>query len=129
MRCTFRSSIATALAAAMALSTLALAPAGAAAAGPQIKAPTTLDLSARRRHHRYNGNNAAALRMFGMMMGTIAGLAARDRYRDGYYAYYGGPYYNRPYYGGYSYGPVYRYRGGHSWHHRGYGHSSHRRHH
>ena len=72
MRCTFRSSIAAALAAALALGTLTLAPAEAAAAGPQIKAPTTLDLSARRRHHRYYGNNAAALRMFGMMMGTIA---------------------------------------------------------
>lgn len=106
MRCTFRSPVAAVLAAAMTLSTLTLTLAQATASKPQIKAPATLDLSARsrHRHHRYHDNSAAAFRMFGLMMGTIATIAAADRARSDCrrygYCYYGyGP--PPPYYYGY----------------------------
>ena len=75
----------------------------------------TLSLSARSHHHyrhhhyRHSGNSRAALRMFGMVAGTIAGIAAADAARDdwhrghGYYGNYGYP---PPPYG---YGPYYPY--------------------
>lgn len=96
------------LAGLMALS-LALPLASPAAAG-------TLSLSARSHHHyrhhhyRHTGNSRAALRMFGMVAGTIASVAAADAARDdwrrgyGYYGDYGYPP-PRPY----GYGPYYPY--------------------
>ncbi|HET9617386.1 MAG TPA: hypothetical protein VFP74_09465 [Pseudolabrys sp.] len=65
-------------------------------------ASDSLSLSARahRHHHahRHHGDSRAALRMFGMVAGTIAGIAAEQERRDGYGypppGYYGyGPYY------------------------------------
>jgi uncharacterized membrane protein len=67
------------------------------------------DARSYRRH-----NNAAAMAAFMGIAGTIAALAARDRYDRGYYGggYYGGPAYG---YGG----PVYGgFRGG-GWHRHG----------
>jgi len=59
-------------------------------------ASDSLSLSARA--HRHHGDSRAALRMFGMVAGTIAGIAAEQERRDGYGypppGYYGyGPYY------------------------------------
>lgn len=78
--------------------------AGAAAAAD------SLDLSARRHHrhhHHHHGNSAAALRMFGLMAGTFAGIAAaqaeRDEWRHRYYYGYSRPY--GYYYGGPGYYP------------------------
>ena len=114
----FRRTTAIALAAALAVTSFGLAPAQAAPAAKQAQAQpaeaaTTIDLSARKRHHRYRssrGGQRAALAMFGMMMGTIATLAARDRYRDRY-GYYGHRYYgHRHYYGGPRYYRYPRYR-------------------
>lgn len=75
-------------------------------------ASDSLSLSARahRHHHahRHHGDSRAALRMFGMVAGTIAGIAAeqerRDYYRDRYRYGYGYP--SPGYYG---YGPYYPY--------------------
>ena len=80
---------------------------------PPASASDSLSLSARSRHHhhyRHHGDSRAAMRMFGMVAGTIAGIAAeqerRDYYRDRYrYGYYG---YGRPY-GYYGPGPYYPY--------------------
>jgi len=66
----------------------------------------TLSLSARSHHHyhyrhhhyRHSGNSRAALRMFGMVAGTIAGIAAADAARDDWHRGYG-------YYGNYGYPP------------------------
>lgn len=92
-------------------SALVLSPLGFASAS----AASTVDICARQRHHHYrhhyrHNDSRAALNMFGMMMGTIAGLAARDAARHDcrYYGncyYYGAP--PSPYYHGY--GPYYRY--------------------
>lgn len=69
-------------------------------------ASDSLSLSARA--HRHHGDSRAALRMFGMVAGTIAGIAAeqerRDYYRDRYRYGYGYP---PP--GYYGYGPYYPY--------------------
>jgi hypothetical protein len=116
MRITMRRSVAAALAGALALSTIALAPAQAAS-------DTTIFSSVRK--HRHHHGNAAAFGAVAGMFGIIAGLAAADRYGDNYY-YYGyddGPYYAPyGYYGGsYGYAPGYRFRGSH-------GHSGHRHH-
>ncbi len=60
---------------------------------------------ARSRHHHSRANAAAVAAVIGIF-GTIAALAAEDRYRDRYY-YGPGPYYGPPY----AYGPpVYYYR-------------------
>jgi hypothetical protein len=62
--------------------------------------------------------DAAVLGAVAGIFGTIAVLAARDRYRDDYYGCYGcgGPYYGGP--GPYAYAPGYRYDGWHHhWHH------------
>jgi hypothetical protein len=103
-----RGSIAALLAAAVTLSSFDVVPTQAAAAGqPQLQTADMHDLSARRRHYR--GNDRAALRMFGMVAGTIVGIAAaeqaRRNWRRGYYGYYDGYGYPPPppvYYG---YGP------------------------
>ncbi len=111
MRIAFRRSLAAALVGALALSTIPLAPAQAA-----------------HRHWHHHRGNAAVLGAVAGMFGTIAALAAADRYRnDYYYDYDGGPYYDAPYgyYGGYGYAPGYgfggfggyRGRGGHGHHH------------
>jgi hypothetical protein len=108
-----RSSLAAALAATVALTAVDIGAAQAAPANkPQAQA-ATLDLSARKRHyHRHYRNDRAALQMFGMVAGTITGIAAAEQSRRyyrrgyGYDDYYDG--YPPPaYYGGY--GPYYRY--------------------
>ena len=115
MRFHVRSSMALALTAAVALTSLNLAPAQAAASkasGQQVTENTGIDFSARRRHR---GNRAALGAAIGVF-GAIAAIAAAERYRDRHY--YDDRYYYRPYsYGGpYSYGPVYPYYGfGHRW--------------
>ena len=78
-------------------------------------AADSLALSARANHYRHHfhhyrhyGGGRAALRMFGMMAGTIASIAAaqeaRDEWRHRYY--YGYP---PPPYGYDGYGPYYPY--------------------
>jgi hypothetical protein len=77
--------------------------------------------SARRRHYRGGGGNAAGLAAFGAVVGTIGAIAASQSRRD-YYDSYG--YYERPapaYYGGGYYGGPYRGYGG------GYGYDNSRR--
>ncbi|MCK9907979.1 hypothetical protein MXD81_02465 [Microbacteriaceae bacterium K1510] len=109
-----RSSIASAVAGVIALTAINIAPAQAASAKqPQAQSAATLDLSARKRHyHRHYRNDRAALQMFGMVAGTIAGIAAAEESRRyyrrgyGYYGDYGYPPPPSPYYGGY--GPYYR---------------------
>jgi hypothetical protein len=66
---------------------------------------------ARSRHH--GRANAAVLGAVLGVFGAVATLAARDAYRDRYYAYGPGPYYAPPY--AYYPPPVYRYRYRH-WH-------------
>jgi hypothetical protein len=95
--------IAGAAAAAIALTSVSFTPAMAAPASkkPMISADNT-DFSARRKRYRGNGNRAALGAFLGIA-GTIATLAARDRYyRDyGYGHHYGyAPYpgYVRPHY-------------------------------
>ena len=110
--------IAAALAIALAVTSLDIAPAQAASqAAPKSQSQasqstaTTTDFSARR---RWRGGNRAALGAVIGVFGTIAALAAADQYRNGYY--YGDP--------GYAYGPGYGYggrgyRGGRGgWHQR-----------
>ena len=70
-----------------------------------------VSLSARSHHHyrhhhyRHSDNSRAALRMFGLVAGTIASVAAADAARDDWHrGYYGYP--PPPPYG---YGPYYRY--------------------
>lgn len=125
---------AAALAAVAAMSLAAVAPSGAVAA-PANDSPATVsshhgtsdatDISARRRHYRGGGGNAAGLAAFGAIVGTIGAIAASNsgpRYYDnGYYgggpAYYSGPGYGGGgYYGGGYYGGPYRgYGGGHGY--------------
>jgi len=137
MRFHTRRSMAVALAAAMALTSLNLAPAQAAAPKSSGQSQLTqsiatiTDFSARRRHYRRG--NAAALGAFMGVFGTIAAIAAANQYRDGYYygdpySYGPGPYYyGGGYYGGGAYqgwGGGYRHHGGggggggHHHHHR-----------
>jgi len=106
-----RSSIAFAVVGAIALTAITIAPVQAASAKqPQAQSAATLDLSARKRHyHRHYRNDRAALQMFGIVAGTIAGIAAAEESRRYYrrgYGYYGDYDYPPPYYGGY--GPYYR---------------------
>ncbi len=97
--------IAAAAAAAIALTSVSFSPAMAAPVSKQqTVASGDLEVSAQRRRH-YRGNNDRAV--LGAMLGifgTVAALAAADRYRDrGYYGgpgyYGGGPYYAPPAYG------------------------------
>ena len=115
--------IATATAASIAITAIGITPAlSAPAAAPPTQALDKAsdgftEVAKRRRYYR--GGNAAAATAFLGIVGTIATLAARDRYyrRQYYNPYYGyaGPYgYGEPYgyYGG-SYAPHYyapRYR-------------------
>ncbi|MEJ2375601.1 MAG: hypothetical protein P8Y71_09320 [Pseudolabrys sp.] len=100
MRRTVSNSLAPALAGALAFSTSAPSRVQAAATKkPQIAGKSTVEFSARRRHHgagHYHGNSRAALRAFGIIAGTIANIAAAERarrdcrdygYRYGYYGY------------------------------------------
>ena len=104
------------LAAALALASLNLAPAAAASHKPAAQS-TSIELSARS-HWRHRGNAAALGAVLGLF-GTVAALAAADRYRGGYYD--GGPYYyDAPYgyYGGpYVYAPDHRSYRWHHWRH------------
>jgi hypothetical protein len=109
MRAKSSAVIAAATVAAMALTSLPVQPALAAPAKHQtVKESGGLEFSSHRRHrHR---NNAAAFAAAAGIVGTIAALAARERYRDRYrhYGYYGAypyrgayPYHGYGYYGGY----------------------------
>jgi hypothetical protein len=105
-----RHSLTTALVGALALSTINLTPAAAAAlkSGAHAKqSSATVTFSARR---RYNPGGAIVLGAVAGIFGTIAALAARDRYYDEYYGpypyYYGTPRYY--YYAPRAY-PRYRY--------------------
>ena len=106
----FSGPIGAALAIAMAVTSLGIAPAQAAPnssglpQATQNAAPTT-DFSARR---HWRGGNRAALGAVVGMFGAIAALAAADQYQNGYY---GDPGY------GYGYAPGYRYGGWHRYHH------------
>ena len=97
-------SIAAALAIAVAVTSLNIAPAQAASKSPQA-AQTSTDFSARR---HWRGGNRAALGAVVGIFGTIAALAAADQYNNGYYGDGYGYGYAPGYYGG-------GYRGG--WHH------------
>jgi hypothetical protein len=112
MRIQSKRAIAAAAAVVIALTSFEIAP--AMAASPQSKRPEAathidgLEVSARRRHRRHRGD-AAMLGAVATVFGTIATLAARDRYRKRYYGYYG----PHPYYGYYGYyGPPHPYRRG-----------------
>ncbi|MGH6682525.1 MAG: hypothetical protein ACRECA_01145 [Pseudolabrys sp.] len=105
MQHTTNRSIAAALAGAIALSTIAFAPAQAAS-------NTATTFSARRHWHHHG--NAAMIGAVAGVFGTIAAIAAADQYRNDYYGYDGGPYY-APY--GYYYGGPRYYGGGHWRHH------------
>lgn|SRR6185437_7094490 len=115
MRTNTRRSIAAALAGALALTAVNLAPAQAAPSNhPQVKQSAATTISARRHWHR--GNRAALGAVVGLF-GTIATIAAIDSARDNYYGgYYGSPYYGPYYGGGYAYAPGYRYHHYHHWH-------------
>jgi uncharacterized membrane protein YidH (DUF202 family) len=82
----------------------------------QAGAQTATEFSARARHHRSHRRhhgNAAALGLFAATLGTIATIAAADRYRERYY--YDGPYgYGGAPYGSYT-GPSYGHRHWHRW--------------
>jgi hypothetical protein len=96
--------IAAAAAAAIALTSVSFAPAMAA---PVSKSPTVAadntDFSARRKRYRGH-NNRAAIGAFLGIAGTIATLAARDRY----YRHYGyGHHYGYAPYSHYGYAPYY----------------------
>jgi hypothetical protein len=100
MHIPIRRSLAAALTGALALSTISLAPAEAASAKSGVRAKQgAITFSARRRH---NPGGAIVLGAVAGIFGTIAALAARDRYYDDYYGpyYYGAP---RTYY----YAPAY----------------------
>jgi hypothetical protein len=98
--------IAAAAAAAIALTSVSFAPAMAApvSKGQTVAADNT-DFSARRKRYRgHSHGNRAAIGAFLGIAGTIAALAARDRYyRD--YGY--GPYYGYAPYSHYGYAPYY----------------------
>jgi hypothetical protein len=98
MRNTTSRALAAALTAALALASLDIAPAQAAG---------TVEMSA---HRHWRHGNGAVLGAVAGLFGTIAVLAANDRYQNGYY-YGGSPYYYGSYgYGGpYVYGPRYHY--------------------
>jgi hypothetical protein len=78
-------------------------------------------MPAKAAHHHWRHGNAAVLGAVAGLFGTVAAIAAADRYRDQYY-YDDGPYYG---YGGpYAYGPAYG--GGYRhWHHGYHGHHHH----
>ena len=96
---------AVALATAVALTSLDLAPASAAdaAANTQATKTSSIDLSARRRHLRRG--DAFMLGAVASVFGAIAATAAARRYRERYYYYGEGPYY----YGSYGYDAPYAY--------------------
>jgi hypothetical protein len=78
-------------------------------------------------HHWHHGRAAVLGAVLGLF-GTVAAIAAADRYNDDYYAYgYGGPYYYVPYgyYGGGYSGYAPHYRGGFRGHHYAYHHHHH----
>jgi hypothetical protein len=125
------------LATVAAMTISAIAPTGAIAAPAAKSAPNHVSSnhgssdatdfsSARRRHYRGGGGNAAGLAAFGAIVGTIGAIAASQNRRDYYdngpgYGYYGGgpAYYNSApaYYGGGGYygGPYRGYGGGHGY--------------
>ena len=108
MRKTIRGAAALMVASALAASSIGVSAAGAAPARHPEKTSQTIALSAHSHHHHHyrhyyhhhHGNGRAALRMFGVMVGMIGALAARDECRD-----YGGCYY------GYAYPPPSYYYG------------------
>jgi hypothetical protein len=120
---TVKRSISVAIAAALALSAAGLGATPALAAGhaKQAAAVANTDISAARHHRHYRhyrhyrrGGSAAAIGAFSLFAGTIAAIAASQRYRDDYYYEPYGYYAPYGYYGGgYGYyGGGYRYHGG-----------------
>jgi hypothetical protein len=111
--------IATATAASIAITAVSIVPAVSAPVAPlpaqALERASDGFVEVAKRRKRHYGGNAAALGAFAAIAGTIATLAARDRYRRHYYydPYYGPPPYaygyRSPYYGGYGYYP-HRYR-------------------
>lgn len=113
----FKSAVVIATAAAIALTCVDLRPAAAEWSGASATVAQAVshdeitDMSARKKRYR-RGGDAAALAAFGMIAGTIAGIAAAERRRDyyernSYYGYYGAPAYGY----GQAYGaPVYQRR-------------------
>jgi hypothetical protein len=115
MRSRSHRAIAAAAAAAIALTSVALTPATAAPAAKQQAHQQTMgssqatDFSARRRAPRNHAVDRAVLGAVAGLFGTIAVMAARDRYERRYrYGYYGNPYYGPPPYA-YRHGPYYPY--------------------
>jgi hypothetical protein len=113
-------------AAAIALTSFDLRPAQAAPeGGPAIAKQNSADeFSAQRKRRRGRGvHPGVPLAAFGMIAGTIAGIAAAERRRE----YYERPYYAPPVYGGYGYAPqVYGHPG---YAHPGYGYAPRAYHH
>lgn len=108
MRSKINHAIAAATAALIAVTAIAVTPAGAAAS-PRKQMQTAqdgvTDVSAR----RYRHGNAAVVGAAAAIFGTIASIAAANAYRDRYPSYgygpYYGPYYGPRYYHPYAYGP------------------------
>ena len=91
-------------AAAIALTSFDLRPAQAAPdSGPAVAKQNSADeFSAQRNRRRGSVHPGVPLAVFGMIAGTIAGIAAAERRRE----YYERPTYGGPYaYGGYGYAP------------------------
>ncbi len=115
MRSKINRAIAAASAATIALTVMAVTPAGAAPS-PRKEIQTAqdgaTDVSARRRYRR---GNAAVVGAAAAIFGTIASIAAANAYRDRYpyygYGPYYGPYYGPRYYHPYAYGPYPYYYG------------------
>src|ERR1043166_1301959 len=107
-------------AAAIALTSFDLRPAQAAPDnGPAIAKQNRADeFSAQRKRRRGGVNPAVPLAAFGVIAGTIAGIAAAERRRD----YYERPYYAPHAYGEYGYAQPYGYAPGYAprvYHHPG----------
>jgi hypothetical protein len=120
MRTIGKRAIIAATSAAIAVTSLTFSPATAAPVSKQQSVSSdATDFSARKRRHHYRNRAAdrAVLGAVAGIFGTVATLAARDRYYR-HYGYGGGPYYGRSYgyhygppaYGYYSPGPHYYYR-------------------
>jgi len=91
-------------------SAVPLAPVPAIQQGVATNVPL-IEVAAKKKRYRSNGNNAAAAAAFAGIAGALIGLAAQESQRDRYYGRGGYGYYDggRRYYGGP--GPQYRYRG------------------
>jgi hypothetical protein len=113
----FRAPVVATLAAGLTLTSFGFAAQAAPSRQPQVQDATAgIALSARKRHHHvrhHRSGERAAVRAFGMIAGTIAGLAAADAWRDRC-GYYDCGYYD--YAPRYYYRPYRHYRWHHHWH-------------